>query len=138
VVNGVITLFEKMANKIVDAFNELSFDLPDILGGGHVGFDLNEVSLGRVSIPRLAKGSVIPPNREFLAVLGDNKREHEIVSPVSTMKQAFMEAMIEMGGYNGGGNTEVVLEMDGREFGRAVVESGNMEKRRIGTRLAIG
>ena len=37
----------------------------------------------------------------------------------------------------GGGNTEVVLEIDGREFGRAVVEQGNRENRRIGTRLVI-
>ena len=68
---------------------------------------------------------------------GDNTKEHEIVSPVSTMKQAFTEAMIEMGGSFGGGNTEVILEIDGREFGRAVVEQGNRENRRIGTRLVI-
>ena len=53
------------------------------------------------------------------------------------MKQAFTEAMIEMGGNFGGGNTEVVLEIDGREFGKAVVEQGNRENRRIGTRLVI-
>ena len=85
----------------------------------------------------LANGGVVPPNREFLAVLGDNKKEPEIVSPVSTMKQAFTEAMLEMGGNFGGGKTEVVLEIDGREFGRAVVEQGNRENRRIGTRLVI-
>ena len=47
------------------------------------------------------------------------------------------KAMIEMGGNFGSGNTEVVLEIDGREFGRAVVEQGNRENRRIGTRLVI-
>ena len=88
-------------------------------------------------IPKLAQGTVVPPNKEFMAILGDNTKEHEIVSPVSTMKQAFMEAMIEMGGNFGGGNTEVVLEIDGREFGRAVVEQGNRENRRIGTKLVI-
>lgn len=34
-------------------------------------------------------------------------------------------------------NTEVVLEIDGREFGRAVVEQGGIENRRIGTRMVI-
>lgn len=48
-------------------------------------------------IPKLAQGTVVPPNKEFMAILGDNTKEHEIVSPVSTMKQAFMEAMVEMG-----------------------------------------
>ncbi len=49
-------------------------------------------------IPKLAQGTVVPPNKEFMTILGDNTKEHEIVSPISTMKQAFTEAMIEMGG----------------------------------------
>ncbi len=52
----------------------------------------------KLDIPKLAQGTVVPPNKEFMAVLGDNTQEHEIVSPISTMKQAFMEAMVEMGG----------------------------------------
>lgn len=92
---------------------------------------------GSFGLPKngYARGTVVPPNRPHLAWFGDNTQEPEIVSPVSTMKQAFTEAMIEMGGNFGGGNTEVVLEIDGREFGRAVVEQGNRENRRIGTRL---
>lgn len=94
---------------------------------------------GKFTLPKngYARGTVVPPNRPHLAWFGDNKQEPEIVSPVSTMKQAFTEAMIEMGGNFGGGNTEVVLEIDGREFGRAVVEQGNRENRRIGTRLVM-
>lgn len=136
-INGIIWAFESMINWIVDGLNKISFGLPDWLGGGSFGINLPRANLGRVSIPRLAQGTVVPPNKEFMAILGDNTKEHEIVSPVSTMKQAFMEAMIEMGGNFGSGNTEVVLEIDGREFGRAVVEQGNRENRRIGTRLVI-
>ena len=134
-INAIIGFFETLINRVIEKFNKISFTVPDwILGIGGKTFGVN---ISKVSIPRLAEGAVIPPNREFLAVLGDNKKENEIVSPVSTMKQAFMEAMIEMGGNFGGGNTEVVLEIDGREFGRAVVEQGNRENRRIGTRLVI-
>lgn len=64
-------------------------------------------------IPALAQGAVIPPRREFLALLGDNKTETEIVSPVSTLKQAFKEAMNEMGGLNGGVMTLRVSEKRG-------------------------
>ena len=97
------------------------------------------LNAGSFTLPKngYARGTVVPPNRPHLAWFGDNKQEPEIVSPVSTMKQAFAEAMIEMGGSFGGGNTEVVLEIDGREFGRAVIEQGNRENRRIGTRLVI-
>jgi hypothetical protein len=35
----------------------------------------------------------VPPNSEFLALLGDNKKETEIVSPLSTMKQALSEVL---------------------------------------------
>lgn len=136
-INGIIKAFEKMINWIVNGLNSLSFDMPDWLGGGHFGIAIPRTSFGRVSIPRLAQGAVIPPNREFLAVLGDQKQGTNIEAPADLIKQKVMEAMIEMGGNFGGGNTEVVLEIDGREFGRAVVEQGNRENRRIGTRLVI-
>lgn len=131
-INGLIKKVVEGLNKLIERINSFGFNLPDVLGGGHVGFNIS-----KITPPQLAQGTVVPPNRKFLAMLGDNTKEHEIVSPVSTMKQAFTEAMIEMGGNFGGGNTEVVLEIDGREFGRAVVEQGNRENRRIGTRLVI-
>lgn len=131
-INGLIRKVVEGLNKLIEKINSFGFDLPDVLGGGHIGFNIS-----KITPPQLAQGTVVPPNRKFLAMLGDNTKEHEIVSPLSTMKQAFTEAMIEMGGNFGGGNTEVVLEIDGREFGRAVVEQGNRENRRIGTRLVI-
>ena len=137
--NGCIGVFEAFLNHITSGFRNLANTASSLINviGGALGLDWNIPQIPKIKLPRLAKGAVIPPNREFLAVLGDNKKENEIVSPVSTMKQAFMEAMVEMGGNFGGGNTEVVLEIDGREFGRAVVEQGNRENRRIGTRLVI-
>ena len=135
IVKSPINLIIDFINAFIAGLNKVQFDLPDwgVLGD----WAGKKFGLNIPNIPKLAQGTVVPPNKEFMAVLGDNKKEHEIVSPVSTMKQAFMEAMIEMGGNFGGGNTEVVLEIDGREFGRAVVEQGNKENRRIGTRLVI-
>ena len=64
-----------------------------------------------VHIPKLATGTVVPANYgNFLATLGDNKREPEVVSPLSTMKQAFKEAMSES---NFGGNQPIVIETNG-------------------------
>ena len=135
-INGIIGAFESMINWIVDGLNKISFDIPDWLGGGSFGINLPKANFGRVSIPRLAQGAVIPPNREFLAVLGDQRQGTNIETPLATMVEAFQMALDSRGGYSGG-NTEVVLEIDGREFGRAVVEQGNRENRRIGTRLVI-
>lgn len=136
-INGIISMFERMINWIVDGINSIGFDIPEWLGGGHFGFDIPRVSFGRVSIPRLAQGAVIPPNREFLAVLGDQKHGTNIEAPLQTIVDAFNIALAQNGGTSGG-NTEVVLEIDGREFGRAVVEQGNRESRRVGTRLVMG
>lgn len=129
-INGLIKTVVDGLNKLIDKINSFGFDLPDILGGGHIGFNISPIS-----IPKLAQGAVIPPNREFLAVLGDQKHGTNIEAPLQTIVDAFNIALAQNSGV--GGNTEVVLEVDGREFGRAVVEQGNRENRRIGTRLVI-
>lgn len=138
-INGIIRMFESMINWIVDGLNKISFDIPDWvpgIGGKTFGFNIPEAKFGRVSIPRLAQGAVIPPNREFLAVLGDQKKGTNIEAPLQTIVDAFNIALQGNANY-ASGKTEVVLEIDGRELGRAVVEQGDRENRRIGTRLVI-
>ena len=128
-------MFETMINWIVDKLNALRFDVPDWvpgIGGKTFGFNLQNVKFGRVSIPRLAQGAVIPPNREFMAILGDQKSGTNIETPLATMVQAFKQAMAESGG---GGAQTIVLQIDGHEFGRAVKKYGGRENQRIGVSL---
>lgn len=87
-INGIIKAFETMINWVVDGLNKLSFDFPEWLGGGTFGINLPRANFGKISIPRLATGAVIPPNREFLAVLGDQKRGTNIEAPLSTIQEA--------------------------------------------------
>ena len=83
-------------------------------------------------IPRLATGTVIPANYgEFAAILGDNKRDPEIVSPIPAMKQAFLEALAESG-MIGSSSGDIVIEIDGREVFRAVKKENDTQKRRHG------
>lgn len=128
-INSVLDLIERTINKAINLING-GIDLINLIPGVSVG------KIGHITLPRLAKGAVIPPNREFLAVLGDQKQGTNIEAPLQTIVDAFNIALAQNGGA-GGRNTEVVLEIDGREFGRAVVEQGNKENRRIGTRLVI-
>ena len=89
-------------------------------------------------LPALATGTVVPANYgEFTAVLGDNKREPEIVSPLSTMKQALREVMQETGGMNGK-NITVIMQMNKRELGRVVYELNNEETQRVGISFRKG
>jgi hypothetical protein len=123
-INGIIKAFESMINWIVDGLNKISFDIPDWLGGGSFGINLPRANFGRIKIPRLAQGAVIPPNREFLAVLGDQKQGTNIEAPLDTIKQAVAEVLAQVsvgGGYNG--RIEVPVSINGREILRAVREA---------------
>lgn len=84
------------------------------------------------SIPYLAQGAVIPPNREFMAVLGDQKSGTNIETPLATMVQAFRQALNEGGG---GATRTIVLEVDKRELGRVTFDVYNAEAQRLGVSL---
>lgn len=141
--NGFISVFEAAINGIIDGvnfliscLNSIHIDIPDwvpVIGGKSFGINIPPVS--HVELPRLAEGAVIPPNREFLAVLGDQKSGTNIETPLSTMVQAFKQAMNETGG---GGNRPitVVLQVDRRELGRVVYKLNNEETQRVGVKLA--
>lgn len=87
-------------------------------------------------MPRLATGTVVPPRAgEFAAILGDNNRDTEIVSPVPAMKQAFKEAIAEMGGIGGNQTLRADLIVDGTKFGQLVYKFNNKERQRVGVRM---
>ena len=90
-----------------------------------------DISLPRGSVPALATGAVIPPNREFLAVLGDQRSGTNIEAPLDTIKQAVVEAMREVGG-QGNGTITVVVNLDGREVARNTVNHINRMTQQAG------
>lgn len=94
-INGMIAGIETALNWIVDKVNSLEIVNP------FTGEDIWSPNIPRFSfdrIPKLATGTVVPANYgEFVGILGDNKREPEVVSPLSTMKQALIEALAESG-----------------------------------------
>lgn len=81
--------------------------------------------------PQYASGNVIPANYgNFLATLGDNKREPEVISPLSTMKQAMKEAMAEMGGV--GGEYTFIAQLDGKTLFKETVNQDQMQRKVTG------
>lgn len=135
-IEGAINLIIDGINLLISALNKIQVNIPDwvpLLGGRTFGVNIPPVT--RVSLPRLASGAVIPPNSEFLAVLGDQKSGTNIETPLATMVQAFKQAMAETGGM-GGRNITVVMQVDKREFARAVYTANNDETQRVGVRLA--
>mgnify|MGYP004621602863 CR=1 FL=1 len=82
----------------------------------------------------LADGGVVKPNDPFPVIVGDNTREPEVISPLSTMKTAFKEAMSEMSVNSGTQNTrtEIVLQVDGKTLARATYDDLMAEGARRG------
>lgn len=68
------------------------------LGGGLSWANPPVASAASYSIPRLATGAVIPPNSEFLAVLGDQRTGRNLEAPESLLRQVVRE---ESGGAGG-------------------------------------
>lgn len=134
IVESAINLIIKGINWMISKLNTIHFDIPDwvpIIGGKSFGINISPVS--EVSLPRLATGAVIPPNREFMAVLGDQKSGTNIETPLETMVQAFRQALSD-GGYSG--NNEAVLVLDKEVLGKVVYKLNKAEGNRIGVNLA--
>lgn len=134
IVGSVINLIIRGLNWLIDKINSISFSVPDWVPGiGGKSWSANIPPLSEWGIPQFAQGAVIPPNREFLAVLGDQKSGTNIEAPLETIVQAFRQALVEQGG--NGSNRPIILMLDRRELGRAVVDVGNQENVRVGVSL---
>ena len=138
VLNGIITLFEKAANlcmnninSILDLMQELtSFKLPDWLGGFEFK-GINIPRLDKIKLPRLATGAVIPPNREFLAVLGDQKQGTNIEAPAAAIEAAVARGMAQFSG----GNQTAILKIGEQELGRIIFRLNQDQTQRVGIQL---
>lgn len=128
VVNGIIGLLNGMIarlvnalNAVVRAANKLSFTLPGWIpeiGGKTFGLHLPTVTAPK--IPYLAQGAVLPANRPFMAVVGDQRHGTNIEAPLSTIQEAVALVMGDqvsamMAGFN------ALLE-ENRELRRVVEE----------------
>ena len=84
-----------------------------------------------LQVPALATGAVIPPNREFLAVLGDQRSGTNIEAPLDTIQQALVQAMREIGITSGGTQT-INLVVDGRTLAKVIVPQINRMTQQAG------
>ena len=136
--NGIVSILEGAVNLIIGGINwmirqlnKIQIKAPDWLGGGTIGFNIPAIST--VSIPRLAQGTVIPPNREFLAVLGDQKNGTNVEAPLETIKQALAEVLSQ----NGSGE-EITIKFTGDLATLARVLTPEITRQQRRTQRALG
>ena len=93
-INGMLSGIVNGLNGAIDVLNRLSIDVPSwvpLVGGNHLGFSISHITAPQ--IPYLAQGAVIPPNREFMAVLGDQSHGTNVEAPLATIQQAVASVM---------------------------------------------
>lgn len=132
-VEGFVNFFVKAINLMIELLNKLSIPIPNIpflgLNGGTIGFNI--APLGEISIPRLATGAVIPPNSQFLAVMGDQRSGRNLEAPEDLIRQIVREETAQ---------PNVNINFTGSLAGLARVLKPEIvrEDRRIGLSLARG
>ncbi|WP_243186657.1 hypothetical protein [Clostridium intestinale] len=114
--NAVIGLI----NGAIRGINKISFDVPDWVpswagGGKHFGVNLP-------NIPYLAQGGYVGANDPRLAVIGDNKREGEIVSPESKIyEQTFRAISDALGSRTDSQGGDLTIMIDGSAIGKVAL-----------------
>ena len=119
--SGVGSVASGIGTGIKNAFS----NDPASQAGRQMAFNLIRKKMG------FAKGAVIPPNSEFMAMLGDQKSGVNIETPLSTMVDAFKLALNDMGG-NTGNREPIVLQLDGRTVAQVVWDEQNKRYKQTG------
>jgi hypothetical protein len=109
-INGMMRAVTNGLNFVIKAMNKLQFTIPDWVPGiGGQTWGINIPTLTAPTIPKLAQGAVIPPNSEFLAILGDQKSGTNIETPERLLRQIVREELGSMA--QGGGDITIENNM---------------------------
>ena len=143
---SAVNLIIKGLNWLISKINSISFEVPDWVPGiGGESIGPNIPSISEIQLPRLATGAVIPANREFAAVLGDQTHGNNLEGPEALFRQIVRE---ESGA--GGDISRVIsilqqileaikegkiMMVDYDVFARIVHEANNSEGSRTGVPL---
>ncbi len=150
-------------DKIIDKFRSMKEKVGDFFSGGGSGdsgqnystrsYSMRSIqspyaanpayaALSSTPIPRLATGAVIPANKEFLAVLGDQKHGTNIEAPLETIKQAQVESLLEVfsrlgltGSSAGSDIAPIILKlfMDSKIVYEAMIKEGKVRQMSTGS-----
>lgn len=131
IVGSVINLIIRGLNWLIEKINSISISIPSWvpeIGGKSWGPNIPLIN--EWQIPQLAQGAVIPPNRKFLAVLGDQRSGTNYEVPDAKLRQLLREELSALGG-----KSEAVLMLDRDVLGRVVYQLNKAEGNRIGVSL---
>jgi hypothetical protein len=124
-INRVLSYAGRIINNFINGINTAISVINAI-----PGVSINK--LNSLEIPQLAKGAVLPPNKPFLAMVGDQKSGTNIEAPLDTIIEAVKIAFGGSSGFNG--RIEVPVYLGNRQIALAVREAEN----EMGTETVVG
>lgn len=139
--NTIVGVFEATVNLIIKGINWLISKLNSLLENSLLakGLDLIGIEfrgipqIPEVHIPRLAQGAVIPPNRKFMAVLGDQRNGTNIEAPADLIRQIVREEM-----NNFGSGEDITIKFTGDLAQLARVLSPEITRQQRNRQRALG
>lgn len=139
--NTIVGVFEAIVNLIIKGINWLISKLNSLLENSLLakGLDLIGIEfrgipqIPEVHIPRLAQGAVIPPNRKFMAVLGDQRNGTNIEAPADLIRQIVREEM-----NNFGSGEDITIKFTGDLAQLARVLSPEITRQQRNRQRALG
>lgn len=124
IVNGAIGTVNSTIGGIESAFSFGPWKVPTPFGSKTIGFSAH---FPRVpTVPYLAKGAVIPPRSEFLAVLGDQKQGNNIETPEALLRKIVREETA--GRQSGGGNYRFTAQINRRTLFDEMMKEAQMRR----------
>lgn len=134
-IKGGLNALIDLVNRFIGWLNDkLHFSWDGLTIGGKEIFAGGSIRLANIpSIPRLAQGAVLPANKPFLAMVGEQRRGTNVEAPLETIKQAVAEVLGQLGGTQEfRAEQPIEISLDGEVLFRAI------ERIRAGRGVQIG
>lgn len=123
-INGAIGTINGAISTVESAFSFGPWKVPTPFGSKTIGF---KATFPRVpTVPYLAKGAVIPPRSEFLAVLGDQKQGNNIETPEALLRKIVREETA--GRQAGGGSYRFTAQVNRRTLFDEMMKEAQMRR----------
>lgn len=123
-INGAIGTINGAISTVESAFSFGPWKVPTPTGSKTIGF---KATFPRVpTVPYLAKGAVIPPRSEFLAVLGDQKQGNNIETPEALLRKIVREETA--GRQTSGGNYRFTAQINRRTLFDEMMKEAQMRR----------
>lgn len=107
--NTMLYTTTRGVNHLGSAMNALSFTVPNWVPGlGGKNFSFSIRTLRAPQIPYLAKGAVLPANKPFMAVVGDQKHGTNVEAPLTVIQEAVATVMEDYAASNMAGHQATV------------------------------